>query len=180
MYKIFTWIVVLILFQTCAPPKVIKFLNDDLDYSKYLTYRLIYYKSDDKSFSSEGMAFYSEIEMAIDQNMIAKGYKPADRPDLIARYEIISTTVTETNTRNYDPYGYNSYYIPQNAKKHTEGIVLIELRDRRQKKLVWQGSLDLKSTMKGEVNQTILQSINRIFETYPYQAGSNERIISEK
>lgn len=178
--RVFYLFIVLSLFQTCAPTKVIKFLNDDLDYSKYLTYRLIHYKSEDKSYSSEGMALYSNIEMAITQNMTAKGYQHADRPDLIARYEIVSTTATESNANNYDPYGYNSYYIPQNAKKYTEGIVLIELRDRKQKKLVWQASLDLKSKSHRDVNLTVLESINRIFETYPYEAGSNERITSEK
>ncbi|SMD39129.1 protein of unknown function [Reichenbachiella faecimaris] len=178
--KLSVWFIILLLCQTCATPKVIKFLNDELDYSKYYTYRLIHYKSDDKSYSPEGMAFFGEIEMAISQNMAAKGYEQADKPDLIARYEIVSTTVTESNTRNYDPYGYNNYYFPQDARKHTEGIILIELRDRKQKKLVWQGSLDLKYKMKKEVQLTMLESINIIFESYPYQAGSNERITSEK
>lgn len=164
---------ILCFIQSCAPPKVIKFLNSELDFSQYQTYRLIHYKSDDKSFAAEGMAFYSEIENGIRQNMLAKGYEPVERPDLIARYEIVSTTATETRNQNYDPYGYN-YYIPPATKKYTEGIVLIELRDRKQKKLVWQASLDLKYNMRGEAKLTLLESINRIFETYPYEAGSNQ------
>lgn len=172
-------LITIFLIQSCAPPRVIKFLNEELDYSQYNTYRLIHYKSDDKSFSNEGMAFFSEIEMAISQNMSAKGYENADKADLIARYELVSTTATESNNNNYDPYGYN-YYIPRDAKKYTEGLILIELRDRKQKKLVWQGSLDLKSKSHRDVNLTVLESINRIFETYPYEAGSNEKITSEK
>ncbi|WP_422358707.1 DUF4136 domain-containing protein [Reichenbachiella sp.] len=177
--RLTNWLVILFLFQTCAPPKVVKFLNSELDYSQYHSYRLINYKSDDKSFAAEGMAFYDEIENGIKQNMAAKGYQAADRPDLIARYEIVSTTATETDNRNYDPYGYN-YYIPPTTKKYTQGIVLIELRDRKQKKLVWQGSLDLKYTMKGEAKLTLLEAINRIFESYPYEAGSNDKLIPEE
>lgn len=177
--RIAGWSLILLLFQSCAPPKVVKFLNSELDYSQYHTYRLINYKSDDKSYAVEGQAFYDEIENGIKQNMSAKGYQPLDRPDLIARYEIVSTTATETNNRNYDPYGYN-YYIPPTTKNYTEGIVLIELRDRKQKKLVWQGSLDLKYTMKGEAKLTLLEAINRIFESYPYKAGSNERVAIEQ
>lgn len=173
------WFIIFILIQSCAPSKVIKFLNSELDYSKYHTYRLINYKSDDKSYAADGMAFYNEIENGIKQNMQAKGYEPADRPDLIARYEIVSTTATETRNQNYDPYGYN-YYIPPTTKKFTEGIVLIELRDRKEKKLVWQASLDLKYNMRGEAKLTLLQSINRIFETYPYQAGSNDQVPTEQ
>lgn len=171
-------LLVLFLIESCGPPRVIKFLNDSVDFSQYHTYRLIHYKSDDKSYSREGMAFFSEIEMAISQNMSAKGYEKAEKGDLIARYELVSTTATESNTNNYDPYGYN-YYIPRDAKKYTEGMILIELRDRKQKKLVWQASVDLKSKSHREVNLTVLESINRIFETYPYEAGSNDKIISE-
>ncbi|WP_420581463.1 DUF4136 domain-containing protein [Reichenbachiella sp.] len=177
--KLTSWLFILFVLQSCSSPKVIKFLNTDLDYSQYHTYRLIHYKSDDKSYAAEGMTFYTEIENAIEQNMATKGYQPADRPDLITRYEIVSTTATETRNQNYDPYRYN-YYIPPTTKKYTEGIVLIELRDRKRKKLVWQGSLDLKYTMKGGAKLNLLTSINRIFESYPYQAGSNKKLVTEE
>ena len=172
------WVLFIIIITSCSSSNVIKFLNTELDYSKYLTYRLIYYKSDDKSFSTEGQSLYTEIEKAIDQNMKDKKYVFAEKPDLIARYEIISTTATESNSSYYDPYGYNSYYTPRSTRKYTEGIVLIELRDRKQKKLVWQGSLDLNSSRRRDVETSIFDSINEIFESYPYEAGSNEPVIS--
>lgn len=173
--------IILLFFQTCAPPKVVKFLNDELDYSRYNTYKLINYKSDDKSYDEEGLAFFNHVEESINQNMKNKGYSTHSKPDLIARYEIVSTTTTESNNRTYDPYSYNNrYYNPGwNAQKRTEGVILIELRDRKRKKLVWQGSLDLKYAKKVEPSVTLSESIDRIFTTYPYQAGSNERIISE-
>lgn len=174
------YFILLFTLTSCASPKVIQFLNKDLDYSLYHTYRLIHYKSDDKSFAADGMAFYNQIESAIEDKMKVKGYTIADRPDLIARYEIVSTTTTETNSRNYDPYGYNYYLPPPTSRKYTEGIVLIELRDRKQKKLVWQGSLDLKYKMRSASDVAILESINKIFESYPYKAGSNEKITSKE
>ncbi len=103
------WFIILMIFETCAPPKVIKFLNDELDCGRYRTYHLINYKSDDKSFDNEGMAFYSGVEGAINQNMTDKGYKNNDRPDLIARYKIVSTTPSSNNSPKYDPY---KYYDP--------------------------------------------------------------------
>lgn len=174
--------IILLLLQTCAPAKVVKFLNDELDYSQYKTYRLINYKSDDKSYDEEGLAFFTHVENAINKNMTDKGYLARDKPDLITRYEIVSTTTTESNNRNYDPYGYNNrYYTPSgwNSVKRTEGVILIEIRDRKKKKLVWQGSLDLKYSKKTEPQVTLSESIDRIFTTYPYSAGSNEKVILE-
>ncbi|UXX78939.1 DUF4136 domain-containing protein [Reichenbachiella carrageenanivorans] len=177
--KVVYWFIILLLISSCSTPKVIKYLNDELDYSQYHTYRLINYKSDDKSYSQEGLAFFTQVEEAITQNMTAKGYEKANKPDLIARYEIISTTASSSNSNNnyYDPYSYyQPYYAPTfyETSKFTEGVILIELRDRKQKKLVWQGSLDLKYTKRIEAHLAILESINKIFKTYPYLAGANE------
>ena len=174
--------IILLLLQTCAPTKVIKFLNDELDYSQYRTYRLINYKSDDKSYDEEGLAFFTHVENAINKNMTDKGYSRKDKPDLIARYEIVATTTTENNSRTYDPYRNNNYYYSPaswNSEKRTESVILIELRDRKLKKLVWQGSLDLKYSKKTEPQVTLSESIDRIFTTYPYSAGSNEKAILE-
>lgn len=170
-------------FQNCSSPKVVRFVNDELDFSQYQTFRLINYKSDDKSYDAEGLAFFTHVEEAIVQNMTGKGYEKAPKADLTARYEIVSTTITETN-RNYDPYRYNrSLYYPTsnpwNDIKRTEAVILIELRDRKQKKLVWQGSLDLRYSKKTDPKVTLTESIDRIFTTYPYQAGSNEPVISK-
>lgn len=166
----------------CSTPKVVKYLDSDLDFSQYQTYRLINYKSEDKSYDEEGLALFMQIEEAINNNMQEKGYEPTSKADLVARYEIVSTTATENN-RGYDPYGYNrSYYDPYrtwNNRKYIEGVILIELRDKKRKKLVWQGSLDLKYAKKEEPKETLTKAINHIFDTYPYRAGSNEVIISE-
>lgn len=165
----------------CSTPKVIKYLDADLDYSAYHTYRLINYKSDDKSYDEEGLALFNQIEQSINQNLQDKGYKPASKADLVARYEIVSTTTTEN--RGYDPYAFNrAYYDPYNTwnnQKRIEGVILIELRDKKRKKLVWQGSLDLKYAKKEDPKETLTKAINHIFATYPYRAGSNEIIISD-
>lgn len=174
--------IILLLLQACNSSKVVKYLNNELDYSQYKTYRLINYKSDDKSYDQEGLTFFTQVENAINQNMTDKGYTNSEKPDLIARYEIVSTTTVENNVNNRDPYGYrNRYYAPTNWNnvKNVEGVILIELRDRKQKKLVWQGSLDLKYSKREEAHETLSKSINSIFTSYPYQAGSKEKIISQ-
>jgi hypothetical protein len=166
----------------CAPPRVIQFLNDDLDYSQYDSYKLINFKSDDKSYAEEGLLFFNKIEEAIAANMATKNYLVGARPDLIVRYEVISTITSAATNNQRDPYGYNDPYNSSssfNDKKIKEGIMLIEMRDRKQKKLVWQGSLDLNYSIKKDANLTIKEAIDRIFTSYPYVAGSNEKIIEK-
>lgn len=181
------FIIALALICCSKPARVIQFTNENMNFSDYQTYRLINYKSDDKSFSEKGMAVFNAIEAAIDTNMVRKNYAYADEPDMIVRYEIISTIETQSNStwnnRN-DPYFYNNYYYDpnrfyDNSRKFTEGVLLIEFRDKKKKKLIWQGSQDFKLSKKETPIQTAQNSVNYIFETYRYTAGSNELIPVE-
>ena len=176
--SIFTAVALLIL-SNCSTPKVIHFLNDEMDYSTYHSYRLVNYKSSDKSYAKEGKALFEGIEKAIAKNMDLKNYVAADLPDLTVRYEIISTITSSSNQNNSsynsahnDPYG--TPYV--NTKKITEGIILIEFRDKKLQKLVWQGSLDLKYSKKKEIIIMLEEAIEQIFTSYPYEAGSNLEI----
>jgi len=173
-------ILLAIILSSCAPPRVIQFLNENLDFSEYQTYRMINYKSNDKSFSVTGSAIFNRLETAIDSNLTVRNYQMADEPDIVVRYEIISTIETQTNNQRYDPYNSSSYYFSppynynNNAKKITQGVLLIEFRDKKKKKLIWQGSLDLKFSKKSTPADVITAAVDRIFTTYPYQAGNND------
>ncbi|PIB35363.1 hypothetical protein BFP72_08125 [Reichenbachiella sp. 5M10] len=161
----------------CAPARVIDFVNEDMDFSDYESYRLINFRTEDKSFDEEGMVFFRQIENEIDLNMKLKGFEAQHQsPDLIVRYEIMSTVTTETQTNYnyYDPYFY--YSPPSRTVRYTEGLLLIEFRDRKKQKLVWQASLDLKYSRKESPAQIVKKTVDRIFTTYPYRAGSNARL----
>jgi len=172
--------------SNCAQPGVIQFLNDNLDFSNYETYRLINYKSADKSFSKDGMIIFTGLESAIDSNMVNRNYRLAEKPDIIVRYEIISSIETESSGPYYDPYLQNRYYYSpppsyNNTKKLAQGILLIEFRDKKKKKLIWQGSLDLKFSKKTTPLEVVTLAVERIFTTYPYVSGSNEKVdLTEK
>ena len=162
----------------CATNNTISFINDDMDLRDYNTYRLIQVDTDDENYNMEGMVFFNQIEKTIIDNMDRRLFKTARNPDIIVRYELVSSQRTQTSTSNY----YNPYtsYSPSytTVRHYTEGILLIEFRDRRKKKLVWQGSLDLHF-MKGEPDEVVHDAVNDIFETYPYQAGSYNKVISD-
>ena len=163
-----------VLIGSCAGPKPISFLNDRMDLRDYKTYKLIVFKSDE-NFDVQGMVFFNQLEKAIMENMDKRLFDPSERPDLIVRYEIVSSQRTENQKPNYyDPY---SFYTPQFNRtiSYTEAILLIEFRDRRKKKLVWQGSLDIDLT-KSKPEDLIYNAVNQVFTTYPYQAGSYDEV----
>ncbi|MCV9386455.1 DUF4136 domain-containing protein [Reichenbachiella ulvae] len=176
------WIILITLASTCGPAKVIEFVNSDMDFSDYKSYRLINFKSENKDYSQEGLHLFDQIEKEIELNMKLKNFtSDRNNPDLIVRYELMSTTTTETQ-RNYNYY-YDPYYYytpPAQSKNYTDAILLIEFRDKSRKKLVWQASLDLRFGKKTTADLAIKQAVDRIFETYPYEAGSNEKIVKEK
>lgn len=175
------YILLATLVVSCGPAKVVEFLNPEMDYSDYSSYRLINFKSDQKDYSQEGLALFNQIEQEIEINMEIKGFESSNKePDLIVRYELMSTTTTESQVNSnyyYDPYYY--YTPPSRAVNYTDGLLLIEFRDRNKKKLVWQASLDLRYSKKETPEMVLKKSIDRIFETYPYQAGSNQALPSE-
>ncbi|MBU2913330.1 DUF4136 domain-containing protein [Reichenbachiella agariperforans] len=180
MHRLLIGVLMITLAFGCAPARVIDFVNEEMDFSDYRSYRLINFQSDNKSYSAEGTAFFNQIEQEIRLNMQVKEFAEQKKDaDLIVRYEIMSTVTTETqgNTNYYDPYYY--YSPPPRTVRYTEGLLLIEFRDAKKKKLVWQASLDLKYSRKETPEMTLKKTIDRIFQTYPYKAGSNEKLSED-
>ena len=178
----------LVLCGCASQPKIIGFVNENLDFSQYSTYRLINYKVDDNDFSVEGKAAFNKIEMAIEAQMTTRNYQYAKEPDLVVRYEVVSSLESETQQQYYDGryspyYGGNNYsYYPRYRNVTTtmqEGILLIEFRDRQRQKLVWQASLDLNFTKKNNAIDVINEAVSLLFDDYPYVAGSNDKVIRE-
>ncbi|MGL1888512.1 MAG: DUF4136 domain-containing protein [Reichenbachiella sp.] len=172
----YTFFILVLLYMNSCSPKVVEFVNDDMDFSDYKTYRLVNYKSDDKEFSSQGSEYFDRIEGFINDQMKAKEFEyHKGKADLIVRYEVISTVQTESSYNNSNNYNQSQYYTPSSTVEYyKDGLLLIEFLDAKKNKLVWQGSLDIRYP-KNKTKTTVLQeSIDLIFETYPYMAESNE------
>ena len=105
------------------------------------------------------------------------------------RYELISGVESGVNYNNnsnhYRNTGrgyYNPFYDPYNyaprSSRHIEGILLLEIKERKTRKLVWQGSLDLKYSKKSSNSnlELLKNTLFKIFKTYPYIAGNEEPV----
>lgn len=176
--KIF--IVSLLFSLSACSPKVISFINDDLDLRDYETYRMIKVDKEKMDFSTDGMALFLEIEEAIASQMDRRLYVETQKPDLIVKYDIINSQRTVRTNPNTGVANY-WYYSPRTStiNRYTDGVLLIELRDLDQNKLLWQGSMELNDLRDKNVISKIKQAVHQIFLTYPHIAGSAEVVDFE-
>jgi hypothetical protein len=177
---------------SCATQQnVVSFTNDDANFKKFQSYNIVNYKKGEQKYSLQGELFVKKIEAGITDEMLKKNYEKSTNPDIIVRYEVISSVNVETNNSNnpqFNSYGrtnqynqYNPYDRSNNAtSKVIEGVLLIELKDRETKKLIWQASLDLKySKNKNNEVDMLSNAIQMIFNKYHYEAGSDKPITQE-
>ncbi|UXP31613.1 DUF4136 domain-containing protein [Reichenbachiella agarivorans] len=171
------YILLITLVSSCAGTKVIEFVNNDLDFEEYKTYRIVNVQTDNKTYSEEGHALFANIEDEIRLNMELRGFvEHTNAPDLIVGYKMSSVTTVDSPRQSVykDTYYYTE---PPKTNYHHEGLMLIEFRDRHKEKLVWQASLDWKHSPKNTPDTILKTSIDKIFETYPYKAGMKDGMV---
>lgn len=149
-------------------PKVVNYLNPRARFETFETYHLVNAKIGNRELASETTHLLSVVESRIHHQMQERrGYLLSRaNPDLIIRYELVSST----NVQVANNSGF--YNLPTNSVQVIyESVILLELYHK--KKLVWQGSYDMKQTNKEERNEkSINKAVDLIFTTYPYKALS--------
>lgn len=166
----FTTLVFLLAFG--CTPKVIQFVNEESKFDKYETYLLLNFKVSDEELSKEGRKMIQEIESHIQAQLDARGYKVTQqKPDMLFRYDLIANNNSRTNL-DTNPY---SPFVTVNTRTFREASLLFELTDRKTRKLIWQGSIDLKQQHRPKKkDEELARAIMLIFDSYPYRALSNQ------
>lgn len=161
---------------TACSQKVISYVDTNAKFQNFNSFRVVSAKFDGRKVEPENDRIFSEAKNQIIDQMLARSYVQSNiTPDLTLRYEFNSSTrnLQNNNNNNFNnPFSYPSF----NTTNRTiyESIILIELYDAN-KKLVWQGSYDLKNERKEEkASKVIKNALDQIFTTYPYTAGSKE------
>jgi len=188
--SLFAITIVALTFYSCASSKVVQYLDEESNFKDYHSFKIINFKNENKEYSTEGNAFVDSVETYIANEMQNKGYVFNNKSDLLVRYELISGVESEVNYNNnsnyyrnpvrgyYNPF-YDPYFYGPRSSRHIEGILLLEIKERKTRKLVWQGSLDLKYSKKNSNSnlELLKNTLTKIFKTYPYQAGNSMPII---
>jgi len=134
----------------------------------------------EKPGSEDEYAALDDLDRSIAKEMTDRNYIESKGADLGVHYRIIIDRQVDyhldpfTNPYSSSGYGYAT------AKRYSEGILIVEIRDRINRKVVWQASLDLRINKKKKKGNIIYDTVHLIFEKYPFEAGKNSPVIPQE
>lgn len=159
-------IILLLLVSACSSIKVTTDYEKQTDFSKYKTFAF-YKKGIDKAPISD--IDKRRILSAISTEMEAKGMAKSKTPDVLVSIFTKARERVDIYENNWHPYYYRPYHRQQ-ITKHTEGTLFIDIIEREEKKLVWQGigSGFLTKSQKPEKRSANIQKfVQEILANYP-------------
>lgn len=128
-------------FYSCNTIKVTTDYDTSTDFNSYKTFAF-YKKGIDKAKISD--IDKRRILKAIESELLAKGYKKSNNPDLLV--SIYAKSRKKVNVDVDRSYGYNYWYpIYYHGRdrirvtNYTQGTLFIDLIEKKSTKLVWQG-----------------------------------------
>ncbi len=143
-----------------------------------------YYWSDDfllKNGQHEEPLFYNtlikkRLKTAIEAEMRARGYElDPENPDLL----IDSRVMVNQSSTSQSPYPMSPFYSPyyygyfgsQTTTMEKEGGIVVNLVDREERQLVWQGYVaNVFQTQTKDKQKEIREAIAKIFAAYEHRA----------
>jgi hypothetical protein len=184
-----TTLLLALLLSACAPKLTVRAEADPAaDFSQYRTWNFF------PQLGVEGgnnSAVYGEhFRAAIEREMNALGYRKADRPDLWVNVSFRADDKVRMSAHTR-PYMTGAYYggpggasygsavgvgvgVSSRATAYSEASVFIDLVDNREDRMVWQGIAiaEVNDEVALALRDAIYTATQRIFERYPYRAGS--------
>lgn len=174
-----TSITIILLIMTafsCSSVKVYTDRDKDTDINTYKTFQWeAYIEIENKA---NNPLYYNElndqrIKAAVDKELLARGFtKLDDEAELVLHYHIILESKATPVTLDADEHEYSSQWTRRNVEvyQYTEGTLIIDLMDVKQKKIVWRGWIvgvvDPSNLVNSE--EPINKAVKLIFEKFPH------------
>jgi hypothetical protein len=179
---------VAVMLASCASgPKIESDYDHTIDFSKYRTYGFFNPMGiENRSYSS---IYGSVFRDAIGKELESRGYVKSDNPDLMINVSGRLQDKTKVTTTS-DPYMGGGYYgyrrgrygawggygygTTTHVSNYTEGTVNVDIVDRVEKRMVWEGVAvgRVKSDKTNEETRAnIYAGIQEMFAGYPFRAG---------
>ena len=177
-----------VLLASCASkPTIESDYDHTIDFSQYKTYGFFSPMGiENPNYSS---IFGSIFRDAISREMESRGYTMSDNPDLMINVSGRLQDKTKVTTTS-DPYMSGGYYgyrrgaygtwggygygTTTHVSNYTEGTINVDMVDREQKRMVWEGVAVGRVNEKrsnDETRQAINSGITEMFAGYPFRAG---------
>jgi len=169
------FIVSVIIFLFGCSNRIVSYINPNSAFKSFATYRMVNPKLDNSQLANNLNPVFHTIKSAISEEMSKRGYElSAAAPDLTLRYELASATRVQTNM-NQDPF---SPFSRVTSTTIHEAVLLLELYAIN-KKLIWQGSYDLRQERKEKnIVRVLNDAVAKIFTSYPYRANNAQPDLS--
>lgn len=175
----------MIVLSACSGSKVITLVGPDARFQNYFTYRIEHPRYPEDSVPTEATILRERIDKAISTQMDARGYNKTNPADIVVNYKMIFENKVDIdvndpyrNRYNYNrsPYGYRYNYPYVTERAYTEGTLLIEIREDFGNAVVWDGSLDMKTTGK-KTADPVIDAFHLILAEYNYRAGEAKPVV---
>jgi len=172
----------------CASkPQIESDYDHTIDFSQYKTYNFFSPMGiENPNYSS---ILGSHFRDSISKEMESRGYSVSDNPDLMINVSGRLQDKTKVTTTS-DPYMGGGYYgyrrgaygtwggygygTSTHVSQYTEGTINVDMVDRAQKRMVWEGvavgRLNDKKTSE-ETRTNIYNGIAEMFAGYPFRAN---------
>ncbi|ULX55734.1 hypothetical protein A9P79_18970 [Cupriavidus taiwanensis] len=173
-----------LLLSGCASvPDIKTDYNPATDFSAYRTFGFVERPGTDRAGYESLTTQY--FKTAVQRELGARGYRyVAQSPDLLVNFNARLQEKVEVSPAPAPMMGYYGYrgglYAPwpgygfyNDVYRYTEGTVNIDLVDRRQMKLVWEGVAvgSVDTSDKASAQQRIDKTVAQIFAKYPFRVG---------
>jgi len=179
--------VAVILASCASKPTIESDYDHTIDFSQYKTYGFFNPMGiENPNYSS---IYGSIFRTAISKEMESRGYKMSDNPDLMINVSGRLQDKTKVTT-TADPYMSGGYYgyrrgaygawggygygTTTHVSNYTEGTVNVDMVDRAQKRMVWEGvavGRVKENKTNDETRANINGGIQEMFAGYPFRAG---------
>lgn len=177
-----------LLLTACASkPTIQSDYDHTIDFSQYSTFGFFNPMGiENPNYSS---IYGSIFRDAISREMESRGYTMSDNPDLLINVSGRLQDKTKVTTTS-DPYMSGGYYgyrrgrygawggygygTTTHVSNYTEGTINVDMVDRVQKRMVWEGVAVGRVNEKNTNEQTranIHSGIKEMFAGYPFRAG---------
>jgi hypothetical protein len=161
------------------------------DFGKYRTYGFVAQPGTDQG-DVRSLATQM-LQKAAAREMEARGYRPADNPDLVINFQgkLEEKTDIESTPAPYygagwgyrgwggAPYGMVGYGGTEvTTRRYKVGTLVMDVVDREQRQVVFQGGIEGVVTKEMQKNReaSINAAVGNIFAKYPFVAGQTATV----
>ncbi len=138
--------------------------DKDADFMPYKTYKWVDIGSGKAAVETTHKLIVGDVDVQLQ----ARGVKLAKDgdPDLFVSYQVV--TEKKGQIASFNPDGqWNANALKPSPGNLAQGSLIVDLYDRKMKKLVWRGIVSAAFSSRQEVNYIVSKGISKLFANYP-------------